>query len=144
FLLGLEVVSLVLLRPIFGSNAALRLAVVFLILLAAAIPFSLWVFGLIERQLAALAEANVEVTRRNRELAAVNAAIASISGALDLDHVLQRIADAARELVRCRYAALGVADERGRIAQFITSGITPEQRATIGPPPQGHGLRTPR
>jgi PAS domain S-box-containing protein len=35
---------------------------------------------------------------------------------------------------------LGVSDEAGRIEQFITAGISPEERAAIGPLPQGHGL----
>ena len=54
--------------------------------------------------------------------------------------LLQRIVDVARDVVPARYAALGVADEQGQIAEFVTSGITPEERALIGPPPQGHGL----
>jgi signal transduction histidine kinase len=70
----------------------------------------------------------------------VNEAIGSMSSALNLRDVLENIVHTARDLVRSRYAALGVADEQGRITQFITSGITPEQRAAIGPLPQGHGL----
>jgi PAS domain S-box-containing protein len=87
-----------------------------------------------------LAVANQEITRRVRELDAANTAITSISSALDLLHVLQNIADSARELVQSQYAALGVSDNDGRILKFITSGISPEQRAAIGPLPQGHGL----
>lgn len=87
-----------------------------------------------------LDRANTEITRRNKQLGAVNTAIRSISGALDISSVLQNIADAARELLHSRYAALGVANEVGEIEQFITSGITPEQRAAIGPVPKGHGL----
>ncbi|HEX6509313.1 MAG TPA: PAS domain S-box protein [Chloroflexota bacterium] len=87
-----------------------------------------------------LAVANAEITRRVRELDAANSAITSISSALDLSHVLQNIVDSARDLVQSRYAALGVSDDEGRILQFITSGITPEQRAAIGPLPRGHGL----
>jgi signal transduction histidine kinase len=78
--------------------------------------------------------------RRNRELAAISTAIATISRASDLALVLQRIADAVRELMQSRYAALGVADESGRLVQFITSGLSPEERAAIGPLPEGHGL----
>lgn len=92
------------------------------------------------RRVDELAVANREALSLNRELLAVNAAIAAISGSLDLQSVLQRIVDAARELIQSRYAALGVADGRGRIVHFITSGITAEQRAAIGPLPEGHGL----
>ena len=67
-------------------------------------------------------------------------AIASLSAERSLQPVLQRIADLAREAVGARYAALGVADAEGRILEFHTSGITPEERAAIGPLPRGHGL----
>ena len=42
--------------------------------------------------------------------------------------------------MRARYAALGLADSSGRIYDFITSGLTPQERAAIGPLPRGHGL----
>jgi signal transduction histidine kinase len=140
FIVALEIVSLVVLQPLLGNNAVARLLVVFGILALATVPFSLWVFALIERQQRDLAQSYEEILRRNKELAAVNTAIGSISRALDLSSVLQNITDAARELVQSKYAALGVADESGRIVQFITSGISPQQRAAIGPLPQGHGL----
>src|SRR5918995_3288614 len=54
--------------------------------------------------------------------------------------LLQRIVDVARDVVPARYAALGVADEQGQITEFVTSGITPEDQALLGPPAQGHGL----
>jgi signal transduction histidine kinase len=72
-------------------------------------------------------------------LAAYEAALV-VASEVDLAAVLQRIVDLAREVVPAHYAALGVADDDGRIVQFITSGITPEQRAALGPLPQGHGL----
>ena len=59
---------------------------------------------------------------------------------LDLDAVLQLIVDRVRDLVDARYAALGIVDAFGGIERFITSGITREQRARIGPLPRGHGL----
>jgi PAS domain S-box-containing protein len=264
FLLALEVFSLFVLLPATGGNAVLRLSVIFVILVVAAIPFSVWVFEMIERQhrdltrsaemlanvrdyaiytldvhgrftgwspgaerlmgyhgeevlgqplsifypeediQAGMPERNLEQCRatgrteyggwrirkdgsrfwadvvctstrdadgtllgftlvardlterreaeeriralnealeqRVRQLAAMNQAITAISSVLDLSSVLQNIADAARDLVPSRYAALGVTDENGRVAQFITSGITLEQRMAIGPLPQGHGL----
>ena len=55
--------------------------------------------------------------------------------------VLQRVVDLSRQLSQARYAALGVLDaDGGHIEQFITSGVTPEERGTMGDPPQGHGL----
>ena len=72
----------------------------------------------------------------------VDAWVASlqIAAEIDLPVILQRLVNLAREVVPSRYAALGVADEQGRILQFITSGISAATRAAIGPIPQGHGL----
>ena len=73
-------------------------------------------------------------------LQALDAAIRGISGVLDIEHVLQLIVDRVRDLVAAQYAALGIVDEAGLITQFITSGITLEQREAIGDLPRGHGL----
>jgi GAF domain-containing protein/anti-sigma regulatory factor (Ser/Thr protein kinase) len=67
-------------------------------------------------------------------------ALVGLAAERSLNRVLQRIADLAREVVEARYAALGVADDNGRIIEFITSGLTPQERAAIGPLPRGHGL----
>jgi signal transduction histidine kinase len=140
FLLALELISILLFNPLLGSQVVTRLLIIFAVLAVAVIPFSFWVFSVIERQHQTLRAANAEILRRNRELDAVNAAITAISSDLDLEPVFQRITDAARELVRCRYAALGVGDETGHLERFVTSGISQEQRATIGSLPQGKGL----
>ncbi|HZU11522.1 MAG TPA: GAF domain-containing sensor histidine kinase [Chloroflexota bacterium] len=140
YILAIELFSLFVLLPVTGRNAVLRLLMIFGLLVVGSVPFSFWVFAAIDRRMTDLADANAEIERRNRELRATNTAITSISHALNLSEVLQTIADVARELASSRYAALGVADESGRILQFITSGITSEQRAAIGPLPEGHGL----
>jgi signal transduction histidine kinase len=75
-----------------------------------------------------------------KPLEALEAATRAIATELDLDRVLQLIVDRVRELVAARYAALGIAGADGFIERFITSGMTPEVRAAIGPLPQGHGL----
>jgi signal transduction histidine kinase len=75
----------------------------------------------------------------DRRIAAYEAALA-VAREVTPEAVLQRIVDTAREVVPARYAALGVADEQGRMTQFITSGITTEERALIGPLPEGLGL----
>ena len=59
---------------------------------------------------------------------------------LSLEAVLQRLVEAAAELTQAQYGALGVLGADGRIAQFVTTGITPEQRARIGDLPTGHGI----
>jgi signal transduction histidine kinase len=73
-------------------------------------------------------------------LQALDAAVRGISGLLDVEQVLQLIVDRVRELVAAEYAALGIVDEAGLITQFITSGITAEERRAIGDLPRGHGL----
>jgi len=65
----------------------------------------------------------------------------ALASELSLDAVLQRIVQLAVELTGARYGALGVLTPDGRsIQEFITVGITPEERAALGDPPTGHGL----
>ena len=90
-----------------------------------------------EEHIAAL---NTELRERVTQMEVLTRATVAISSGLSLSDVLQRIVDTATEVIGARYAALGVADPQGRITQFITAGITPEQRAQLGPLPQGHGL----
>jgi two-component system, NarL family, sensor histidine kinase DevS len=73
-------------------------------------------------------------------LLALNEAARAITSELELDRVLQLIIDAARELVGARYAALGVPDEKGRLAQFIVSGIASNVVEQIPHLPKGLGL----
>ena len=73
-------------------------------------------------------------------LQALDAAVRGLSGVLEIEQVLQLIVDRVRELVSAQYAALGIVDEQGVITQFITSGISSEQRSAIGDLPRGHGL----
>lgn len=64
-----------------------------------------------------------------------------LASELGLDAVLRRIIELAVELTDARYGALGVLTPDGdAIQEFVTVGITPEERAAIGPPPTGHGL----
>jgi signal transduction histidine kinase len=82
----------------------------------------------------------VESSRLPPVVQALDAAVRGISGVLDAEQVLQLIVDRVRELVAAQYAALGIVDEEGQITQFITSGITHEQREAIGDLPRGRGL----
>jgi signal transduction histidine kinase len=68
-------------------------------------------------------------------------AVIAIGEDLDLSVLLQRIVDAGRDLVGARYAALGVLDRSGTsLAEFITAGMSDEDRAVIGALPKGHGI----
>lgn len=70
----------------------------------------------------------------------IDRATVAIAAERSLPALLQRTVEAAREVTGARYGALGVAGEDGGLVEFITAGITAEERARIGPPPQGHGL----
>ncbi len=72
-------------------------------------------------------------------LAAYEAALA-VASETDRDQVLRRIVALAREIVPCKYAALGVADDHGTLQQFITCGMSDEEIAAIGDYPVGKGL----
>jgi signal transduction histidine kinase len=79
------------------------------------------------------------VTREQRQAALLRAGL-EISAELSLPVVLQRIVDLAADLTGARYGALGVIAPGGRITEFITHGVTGEQRQAIGPIPVGHGI----
>lgn len=75
----------------------------------------------------------------HRLIAAYEAALA-VASEVTPEAVLQRIVDVARLVASAKYGALGVADENGRMIQFITSGMSRDERDAIGPMPQGHGM----
>jgi signal transduction histidine kinase len=65
----------------------------------------------------------------------------SVLAELDLEVVLDRVLQAARELTGARYAALGVLDESAiELARFITVGVDEQTRAAIGELPHGRGV----
>jgi two-component system, NarL family, sensor histidine kinase DevS len=60
---------------------------------------------------------------------------------LDLEVVLDRVLEAARDLTGARYAALGVLDAtRDHLERFLSVGIDEETRRQIGPLPTGRGV----
>lgn len=60
---------------------------------------------------------------------------------LDLETVLERFLQIAREVTRARYAALGVLDaNRRELERFLTHGLTDEQERAIGARPRGRGI----
>jgi signal transduction histidine kinase len=74
------------------------------------------------------------------EIRTVLEASLSLTSELSLDAVLKKVVNVAREQIGARYAALSVLNPDGHIGQFITDGISDDERAAIGPPPHGHGL----
>jgi signal transduction histidine kinase len=84
---------------------------------------------------------DVDATRDDANLFdAVDAAARAVASVLSVDEVLQVIVDQVRPLVGAQYAALGIVDGRGVIERFVTSGLSDEVRARIGPLPRGHGF----
>ena len=73
-------------------------------------------------------------------LARLAEAILRINEDLDLDTVLQQVVDSARSLVGARYGAILTFDESGSVRDFITSGLTPEERRRVGSWPKGLGM----
>jgi signal transduction histidine kinase len=78
--------------------------------------------------------------RLSPPFAAMSDAVLAIAAELDVEQVLQKLVHAARELAGARYAALGIPDGRGGFAQFLTSGMSDELVASMGPLPRTHGL----
>lgn len=71
----------------------------------------------------------------------LHAAEVAVASDLELDAVLQTVADRARTLTSSAYGALGVLEAEGEeLERFITSGIDEDERAAMGGPPKGLGL----
>jgi signal transduction histidine kinase len=82
-----------------------------------------------------------EATRIRERFERLLAAGVAIFSRHELDHVLQQVVDAARDVVGARYAALGVlSEDKGALVQFVTSGLDDETRQRIGNLPRGRGL----
>jgi signal transduction histidine kinase len=65
----------------------------------------------------------------------------SVLAELDLEVVLNRVLESARELTEARYAALGVlGSSRTELERFLTIGIDESNREAIGALPRGRGV----
>jgi signal transduction histidine kinase len=65
----------------------------------------------------------------------------SVLAELDLEVVLNRVLESARELTDARYAALGVlGGSRTELERFLTIGIDESEREAIGALPRGRGV----
>ena len=71
---------------------------------------------------------------------ALSDVVLALAAEREVEPVLQRLVHVARELGGARYAALGVPDGEGGFARFITSGMSDELIASMGPLPRQHGL----
>jgi signal transduction histidine kinase len=67
-------------------------------------------------------------------------AVIAVASDLSLPIVLRRIAESATTLVDARYGALGVLDDTGGLADFVTVGVDDATIASIGSLPEGKGI----
>src|SRR3954463_2999619 len=79
-------------------------------------------------------------TRLTPALKAVSDAVLAVVAGLSVDEVLQRLVDGARELAGARFAALGLPDGEGGFRSFLTSGMSDDLIASLGPLPRRHGM----
>ena len=78
--------------------------------------------------------------RLSPTLRAVSDAVLAVAAEVSVDDVLQRLVDSSRELAGARYAALGLPDGEGGFRRFLTSGMSDELIASLGPLPRQHGV----
>ncbi len=116
-----------------ASTAFAASAELLLVALGGAL-FSWWVADRFDQH-------EAEILQRAQQLDALREASLAVATEVDLTRVLQSVVDLSRRLSGARYAALSVLDAEGKqVEEFITSGVTAEERARMGDPPQGHGL----
>lgn len=94
----------------------------------------------LDQLLGQLVERAQEVLATQSRLRGLLRATQLVVGDLALPAALRRIVEAARELLDARYAALGVVSPSGGLAEFVHSGMTPEDVERIGDLPEGKGL----
>ncbi|WP_020524771.1 GAF domain-containing protein [Catelliglobosispora koreensis] len=80
-----------------------------------------------------------DVQQTQSRLRGLLSAYREITRAVDLEEVLRRIMESARELVDARYAALGVTRD-GALTRFLHTGMDPRTVEAIGHLPEGKGV----
>jgi signal transduction histidine kinase len=101
-----------------------------------------WAWARLDELLGELLTRVEDVLDTQERLRVLLDAVVGIAADLDLDSVLERIVRVSCQLADARYGALGVLGSGSdrRLKQFITHGLTAEQRASIGDLPRGHGI----
>ena len=77
---------------------------------------------------------------RRERLARLSEASLRISDSLDLESVLREVVDSARSLTGAANAAITTVDHFAPIGDFISSGLTPEERRQLRSLPEGERL----
>jgi len=81
-----------------------------------------------------------ETLHRAEQLRALHQAGRTITSDLRLEAVLQTLVASARNITDAQYAALGVLDAQGALAEFHTIGFSQAEQQQLGDPPKGRGL----
>ena len=76
-----------------------------------------------------------EIEALRERLSRLSEAGLRINESLDFDTVLQEVLDSARVLTEARYGVITLLDESGRVQDFLSSGLTPEEAEGVW----GHG-----
>ena len=88
----------------------------------------------------AVPEARQEVAALRERNASLHAAILRIGASLDLDTVLREVVDSARALTGARYGMIVTVDGDGKIEEFITSGLSDDERRQTEEWPHGYAF----
>ena len=80
------------------------------------------------------------VASQDTAFRALSDVVLALASEHEVEPVLQKLVHAARELGGARYAALGIPDGEGAFSSFITSGMSDELIAAMGPLPRTHGM----
>ena len=82
-----------------------------------------------------------ELLQAQEHMRGLLSAVIAIAEDLELEAMLDRVVRSARDLVKAKYAALGVLNPEGTaLSHFITLGMPEEIVREIGPRPTGHGV----
>src|SRR3954451_8491746 len=76
----------------------------------------------------------------NPALKAVSDAVLAVASQQSVEEVLQQLVECARELAGAGYAALGIPGGAGGVRQLLTTGMSDELIASMGPLPRTHGM----
>ena len=82
----------------------------------------------------------LEARALRERLTKLSAASRRINESLEFHSVLQDVVDSARELTYARYGGITVVDDAGSFEEFVTSGLTPEERLTLAQLPESATL----
>jgi signal transduction histidine kinase len=131
FLLALLLLTTLVLDPVLPGAAAVVAS--FGVATMGIVLFSRAVFEVVEGLQGRL-------QAQNDQLRSLHEAGIQITSDLELAAVLENVVESSRIVVGARYGAIAVLDQEGRIAQFISSGLSEAERRRIGHIPEGRGL----